>query len=70
MYSTLRKEKSADRHKAIRDKIWREFLQNVPAKLGFKKMCLTDNLPDTADCGGLRGGVMVYRSLYICLMLW
>ena len=37
------------------DKFLREFLQNVPAKSGFLQMCLADNLPDTADCGGLKG---------------
>ena len=32
----------------------RDFVQNVPAKSGFLQMCLEDNLPDAADCGGLK----------------
>ena len=39
------------------DNYVREFVQNVPAKSEFLQMCLADNLPDCADCGGLPGAL-------------
>ena len=39
----------------------RVFVQNVPAKSGLSKMCLVDNLSDTADSGGL-----VKTQVYPC----
>ena len=34
----------------------------LPAKSGFSQMCLVDNIPDTADCEGLRALLTQFKN--------